>query len=143
MGGAQGKYQENSQPRGLEKLKRENGYVPKEGPVGSRRPTGQRYSAMLCKAEVASVVGRSSSGSSGGGSGGEKKLSDGRGGGSSGGRAERVLQFGEEEVVDGWPKWLINNVPKEVLACLVPKSAENYDKLDKVMHFLHSVVSCD
>lgn len=31
--------------------------------------------------------------------------------------------FGEEQVVDGWPKWLTDNVPREVLASLVPMTA--------------------
>ena len=33
----------NSPPRGLEKLKMENGYMGKGGFVGHRRSTGQRY----------------------------------------------------------------------------------------------------
>lgn len=37
-----------------------------------------------------------------------------------------------DEVADGWPRWLTDNIPKEALAGLVPKSAESYHKLDKV-----------
>ncbi|XP_010932052.1 probable serine/threonine-protein kinase At1g54610 [Elaeis guineensis] len=37
-----------------------------------------------------------------------------------------------DELVDGWPRWLTDNIPREVLAGLVPKSADSYDKLDKV-----------
>lgn len=51
------------------------------------------------------------------------------------GRVKRGLQSGntkESELVGGWPKWLIYNIPREALAGLVPKSAEFYDKLDKV-----------
>ncbi|CAI9109161.1 OLC1v1008929C2 [Oldenlandia corymbosa var. corymbosa] len=33
---------------------------------------------------------------------------------------------------DGWPKWLVENVPTDVLAGLVPKSADSYDKLAKI-----------
>ncbi|KAJ6709163.1 CYCLIN-DEPENDENT KINASE [Salix koriyanagi] len=58
------------------------------------------------------------------GNGEERKLSD-------TGRV-RFVEFGGEEVVDGWPKWLTDNVPREVLGGLIPKSAENYDKLAKV-----------
>ena len=36
------------------------------------------------------------------------------------------------EFVDGWPKWLVDNIPKEVLSGLVPRSAHSYEKLDKV-----------
>ncbi|XP_038880870.1 probable serine/threonine-protein kinase At1g54610 [Benincasa hispida] len=39
---------------------------------------------------------------------------------------------GEEELVDGWPKWLVQNIPKDALAGLVPKGADSYDKLAKV-----------
>lgn len=39
---------------------------------------------------------------------------------------------GGEELVDGWPKWLVENVPTEALAGLVPKGADSYDKLAKV-----------
>ncbi|XP_075082002.1 putative serine/threonine-protein kinase At1g54610 [Nicotiana tabacum] len=37
-----------------------------------------------------------------------------------------------DELVDGWPKWLVDNIPKEVLVGLVPKTADSYDKLAKV-----------
>lgn len=43
---------------------------------------------------------------------------------------------GEEELVDGWPKWLVQNIPKDALAGLVPKGADSYDKLAKVIVFL-------
>lgn len=36
------------------------------------------------------------------------------------------------ELVDGWPKWLTDNIPKDALAGLTPRSAETYDKIDKV-----------
>uniref|UniRef100_A0A3Q7G4W4 Protein kinase domain-containing protein n=1 Tax=Solanum lycopersicum TaxID=4081 RepID=A0A3Q7G4W4_SOLLC len=39
---------------------------------------------------------------------------------------------GDDQLVDGWPKWLVDNVPKEVLVGLVPKTADSYEKLDKV-----------
>ena len=41
----------------------------------------------------------------------------------------------EEELVDGWPKWLIDNIPSDALAGLTPRSAETYDKIDKVSLF--------
>ena len=34
--------------------------------------------------------------------------------------------------MDGWPTWLVDNFPSEVLAGLVPKSADSYNKLAKV-----------
>ncbi|KAL5188497.1 putative serine/threonine-protein kinase [Glycine soja] len=36
------------------------------------------------------------------------------------------------EFVEGWPKWLVDNIPPNVLASLVPKSVDSYDKLGKV-----------
>ncbi|KAK6792110.1 hypothetical protein RDI58_011191 [Solanum bulbocastanum] len=39
---------------------------------------------------------------------------------------------GDDQLVDGWPKWLVDNIPKEVLLGLVPKTADSYEKLDKV-----------
>ncbi|CAL0300679.1 unnamed protein product [Lupinus luteus] len=38
----------------------------------------------------------------------------------------------ENEMVDGWPRWLVDNVPTHVLAALVPKSAESFKMIDKV-----------
>lgn len=43
-----------------------------------------------------------------------------------------VKKIGSDELVDGWPKWLVDNIPSEVLAALVPKSADSYDKVAKV-----------
>ncbi|CAN1345046.1 Probable serine/threonine-protein kinase At1g54610 [Linum perenne] len=39
---------------------------------------------------------------------------------------------GGDDYIDGWPKWLIDNIPKDVLDGLVPKSADSYDKLAKI-----------
>lgn len=44
----------------------------------------------------------------------------------------RQIATGEDELVDGWPRWLVNNIPRDVLAGLVPKSADSYIKIDKV-----------
>ncbi|XP_062229628.1 probable serine/threonine-protein kinase At1g54610 isoform X2 [Phragmites australis] len=38
----------------------------------------------------------------------------------------------EDELVDGWPTWLLDNVPREALHGIVPKSADAYDKIEKV-----------
>uniref|UniRef100_A0A0E0IF20 [RNA-polymerase]-subunit kinase n=1 Tax=Oryza nivara TaxID=4536 RepID=A0A0E0IF20_ORYNI len=37
----------------------------------------------------------------------------------------------EDELVDGWPTWLLDNVPREALQGIVPKSADAYDKIAK------------
>nr|QYW07103.1 cyclin-dependent kinase like 4 [Dimocarpus longan] len=110
MGCVQAKGSTNSPPRGLDKLKMDNGYVGR----GHRRSTGQRFERRD-SARVAmnynAVYGNGSEG---------QELRGGGGGGV------------EVETVDGWPKWLTDNIPRHVLAGLVPKSAEAYDKLDKV-----------
>ncbi|KAG6419729.1 hypothetical protein SASPL_116240 [Salvia splendens] len=38
----------------------------------------------------------------------------------------------DDEMVDGWPKWLVDNIPSNVLKNIVPKSADSYTKIDKV-----------
>lgn len=57
------------------------------------------------------------------------------GGGSGGGNVPRRVtgkKIAADELVDGYPKWLVDNIPMEVLAGLVRKSAESYVKLSKV-----------
>lgn len=46
--------------------------------------------------------------------------------------SEMVEKIVADEMVDGWPKWLLKNVPKDKLAGLVPKTADSYDKLAKI-----------
>ncbi|KAE8728330.1 putative serine/threonine-protein kinase [Hibiscus syriacus] len=123
MGCVQGKNSMESPPRGLEKLKVENGYTGKGAFAGHRRSTGQRYS----DADRQLPKKANGFGSADGvvAAGKEKERSN-----------EAVLKRNAfavgDEMVDGWPKWLIDNIPKEVLSGLVPKSAESYDKLDKI-----------
>ncbi|MCI31991.1 putative serine/threonine-protein kinase, partial [Trifolium medium] len=41
----------------------------------------------------------------------------------------------EVKVGDGeWPKWLVDNIPKNVLATLIRKTADSYEKLGKVKY---------
>ncbi|KAK9080801.1 hypothetical protein SSX86_000559 [Deinandra increscens subsp. villosa] len=123
--------------QGLHKLKMENGYV--RGGGGSRKSNsgGRNLSSSA-----------SSGGSSSGGGRKEKAVSGGKerkewmqkgsgSGGSGGGGGTRrnsasVKSDDLDELVDGWPKWLTDNVPKHALDGLAPKSAEAYDKLDKI-----------
>ncbi|XWS23518.1 hypothetical protein CRYUN_Cryun28dG0021200 [Craigia yunnanensis] len=137
MGCVQGKNSMNSPPRGLEKRKMENGYMGKGGFVGHRRSTGQRYSKQgrVYRLEppkklngfgsADGVVAGGAAGKEGNFNGKEKQRSN------ETVEKSHVLVVGDE-MVDGWPKWLIDNIPKEVLDGLVPKSAESYDKLDKI-----------
>lgn len=68
---------------------------------------------------------------SSGGAGGEAERE--RSGGSRN-VSKRVVpkKIGEDELVDGWPKWLVDNVSADLLEGLVPTSADSYDKLAKV-----------
>ncbi|GLT74608.1 hypothetical protein SLA2020_463960 [Shorea laevis] len=132
MGCVQTKSGMNSPPGGLEKLKMENGYAGREGIMRHRRSTGQRYSegkpGQVYVAELPGKRNGFGSADGGGGGGGRGKVVGGEG---EKGRGNGYLD-GWDEVVDGWPKWLTDNVPREVLAGLVPRSAESYDKIDKV-----------
>ncbi|KAK1441375.1 hypothetical protein QVD17_07225 [Tagetes erecta] len=58
------------------------------------------------------------------------------------GESDRKLgkKIGSDELVNGWPKWLVDNIPAEVLAHLVSKSADSYDKLAKIGHGTYSNV---
>ena len=129
MGCVSAKHSMDSPTRGLEKLKLENGYVNR-GPAGPRRTAGTR---PLLRPES-----RNNSASHVSGAGG----SDGKGKVVSGGLERVTSKSGvEDELVGGWPKWLTDNIPREALAGLVPRSAETYDKLDKVsLTFIYFLV---
>ncbi|KAA8530963.1 hypothetical protein F0562_005670 [Nyssa sinensis] len=129
MGCVQAKGATYTPPRGLEKLKNDNGYV-KGGNGG--RPIGQKQPGKdTNKLMVVGVV-------NGGGEGGGEKKINGEGqkekNGGGGNVSQRITtkKIGADEIVDGWPKWLVDNIPREVLAGLVPKTADSYDKLAKV-----------
>lgn len=135
MGCVQAKSGKDSPPKGLERLKMENGYVGKGGYVRHRRSTGQRFSdEELAQPNMPEPPGKWNGfgRADGGGGGGEGKLV-GREGEKGGGKVVKAgFRIDGDEMVDGWPKWLVDNVPKEVLAGLAPRSAESYDKIDKV-----------
>lgn len=55
------------------------------------------------------------------------------GGGNASVRTSSIKSDAEDgKLVDGWPKWLTDNIPKAALEGLTPRSAETYDKIDKV-----------
>lgn len=135
---------EDSSHLGLHKLKMENGYVrgSRKSNSGGRNlgssgssggsSNGSRKEKVVSGRERKEGVHRSS-GSGGGGTG--SSSGGGRGGSDGGGvmrRSASVRTDDLEELVEGWPKWLTDNVPKHALDGLVPKSADAYDKLDKV-----------
>ncbi|KAH9757697.1 protein kinase domain-containing protein [Citrus sinensis] len=114
---------------GLYKLKMENGYVGNKALMGHRRSTGQRYNGKetgrFQKLELPVNYDDFENGGEEKVSGEQRVRDNGTGSGKSGGGVDG-------ELVNGWPKWLTDNIPREVLAGLVPKSAESYDKIDKV-----------
>nr|TKR78672.1 hypothetical protein D5086_0000279880 [Populus alba] len=106
-----------SPPQSLEKLKQENGYVKGEN---RGRPIGQREAGKLSRQELEKN--------------GREKLVEGEGLKNDVGNVSQRLSLKKavgDELVDGWPKWLVDNFPSEVLAGLVPKSADSYNKLAK------------
>ena len=114
--------------QGLDKLKFDHGYVKGGGegkPVGPKA-TGKE--PVKVNAEVKADNG-------GGGKGGDRVVSRETVKGNVSGRLT-VKQTGEDddETVDGWPKWLVENVYPDVLDGLVPKSADSYDKLAMVIY---------
>jgi len=50
---------------------------------------------------------------------------------------EKKIIVANSEFVEGWPKWLVDNIPPNVLDSLVPKSADSYEKLGKVDNIMH------
>ncbi|KAM5577561.1 putative serine/threonine-protein kinase [Rosa sericea] len=113
-------------PHGLDKLKVDHGYVKGGGegkPIALKAPGKE---PVRVNAEVKADSGR-------GGGGGKGVVSRETERGNVSGRLT-VTQTGgdDDEIVDGWPKWLVDNVPQDVLDGLVPKSADSYDKLAKV-----------
>ncbi|WCJ43316.1 Cyclin-dependent kinase C-2 C [Euphorbia peplus] len=124
MGCAHSNSSTSSSPNGLQKLKMENGYVPKRGLAGHRRSTGQKYSGTRKNNSDPPPPRYHKNGS-----GRDGKLSLDK---KDSPTSTLEIDAEDDQVVNGWPKWLTDNVPAEVLANLVPKSAENYDKIDKV-----------
>ncbi|PHU20192.1 putative serine/threonine-protein kinase [Capsicum chinense] len=132
----------HSPPRGLEKLKLENGYVARgDQHVRPRRSTGQRPHVPREKNAAGFDDVRRRSDANRDiiniernlviTSDGEKQTNE-RSDGGDVGKKITMTTTEEEELIDGWPKWLVDNIPRQVLAGLVPKSADSYDKIDKV-----------
>lgn len=139
-----GSVQAKPPQRGAEKMRLENGYAR-----AARRSTGQRY--------VTEEPGRPSrpepriGNDAYVGNGGRETAVDrkviarkGEKPRGSGGKAPAEIDpkktnSGDEEMVDGWPKWLVDNIPGQVLAGLVPKSADSYEKIDKVSRHYYTL----
>ncbi|BFG35251.1 hypothetical protein CerSpe_215250 [Prunus speciosa] len=126
--------------QGLHKLKLDHGYV-KGGKGG--KPISQKHSRKDIKVvrfnreeKVVDDGGIGVPGGGGGGGGGEgvigRETEKGKNGGNVSGRITLKQIGGDDDTVGGWPKWLVENVPEDVLAGLVPKTADSYDKLAKI-----------
>ncbi|KAM0976342.1 hypothetical protein FF1_019317 [Malus domestica] len=124
----------------LDKLKWDNGYV--KGSTGGR-PVTQKHSRKEIKPvfngeDKIADGGRTggAGGGGGGGGGGEglvvREKERGKNGGNVSGRMTLEKIGGDDDIVNGWPKWLVENVPQDVLAGFVPKTADSYDKLAKI-----------
>ncbi|KAL8473737.1 hypothetical protein ACS0TY_030545 [Phlomoides rotata] len=120
MGCVQGKGTTTNSPKGsLEKLKLDGAYIKVEN-AGRGRP-------LHGGAAVDTGGGRGR-----GGGGGERRISRESEKGNHGGGNVSEKKISADEMVDGWPQWLIDNIPLDALAGLFPKSADSYDKLAKV-----------
>ncbi|XVF58684.1 hypothetical protein PTKIN_Ptkin07bG0085500 [Pterospermum kingtungense] len=119
MGCVQGKYTSTYSPP--QKLKEEHGYSKRGDHPQVQKLSGKDSNGML---NVGMINGDH----------GQKEGGTVRNGGTNGNVSQRNVsnKIGGDELVDGWPKWLVDNISTEVLAGLVPKSADSYDKLDKV-----------
>lgn len=125
-----------SPSEGLVKLKLQNGYA-KRGYGG--RPIRHKPPEKLDGKSAGTLVD-----GGGGGGGGEEMV--GRedenklnGGGGNVSQKITVKRIGGDELVDGWPKWLVDNIHRDALVGLVPKSVDSYEKLAKVCLFRLSI----
>ncbi|KVH92202.1 Protein kinase, ATP binding site-containing protein [Cynara cardunculus var. scolymus] len=149
MGCVQGKPSPTNnrrQSRGgsLHKLKIDNGYVigGNEGkPIAARKPfveTSVKENSGKKNNHVGDGVNNGNIGKEGGGENDRKISREGIGNVSQ--RIGVGKKIGSDELIDGWPKWLVDNIPKDVLANLVSKTADSYDKLAKIGHGTYSNV---
>ncbi|KAI6691986.1 hypothetical protein NL676_019696 [Syzygium grande] len=154
MGCAQSRPPTTSPPRGLEKMKLERGHIKAEKDRSNNKPPIRREA----KDNKNTVAVRRATKRSGGVGGGESKAvsrglgkeiakskSDGNRGNDNvvsdqGVNNKKIDGGGGDDLVGGWPKWLLENVKKDALAGLVPKTADSYDKLAKVGHGTYSNV---
>lgn len=126
MGCIQTKGTTPSPQRTLAKLKLESGYVKREN---AGKPAKDFYKSFRGGGGGAKNADNS------GGTGENKISRESESGVNGGGNVSQrisVKKIGADELVDGWPKWLVENVQGDALAGLVPKSADSYDKLAKV-----------
>ncbi|PWA49893.1 protein kinase-like domain-containing protein [Artemisia annua] len=113
----------------LDKLKFDNGYVTSAKPSVGHKPFVEVHAKDNVVKKINVVVDDG---------GNIRKQGDGKVISKQG--AVLVKKIGSDELIDGWPKWLVDNIPKDVLANLVSKTADSYDKLAKIGHGTYSNV---
>lgn len=129
MGCVLGKEGTGSPTRSLDSLKTEYGYAKGSSEGRNVVIVKELKKDLRSESDVQKSVGIQ-----GGGEG--RKIS--RGGEKDGGvvgnvsRRISINKISADDFPGGWPKWLVENVPADVLSGLVPKSADSYDKLAKV-----------
>lgn len=118
---------------GLHKLKADNGYVT--GGIGGKPNAAQKpFVEMPVKQNsVKKNNNQVDDGNTRKEGGGQNDMKINREG--IGNVSQRIVvgkKIGSDDLIDGWPKWLVDNIPREVLANLASKTADSYDKLAKV-----------
>ncbi|KAL8133105.1 hypothetical protein AgCh_008532 [Apium graveolens] len=123
MGCVQTNGMQYTPPQRLEKRKFENGYV--KGGSGGRSNSQQVAEKDDMNGGDQKNIG-----------GTRKIVREGEEGNNNGvgNVSQRIVvkKIGPDELVDGWPKWLVDNMPSEVLATFVPKSVDSFDKIAKI-----------
>ncbi|XP_041009242.1 uncharacterized protein LOC121253288 [Juglans microcarpa x Juglans regia] len=132
MGCALAKPPKYSPPRRIEKLKSENGYVGGGRPIDRNQLPKDSAAAVPinCQVEDKHIVGGVNAERRGGGDRVVVRDREEKSGNAS--KRVRSKKIGGDELVGGWPKWLVDNVSGDLLSGLVSKSADSYDKLAKV-----------
>lgn len=130
MGCVQGKATGHSFNRTVEELKQQNSYYGRGRGRGRSRGQQQQVKPELGTIKKSTAAGN----------GEENKISNREGErlvldkeADALGNVEKKKINGEE--VDGWPKWLVDNIHTDILAGIVPRSADSYHKLAKVSIF--------
>ncbi|CAI9282181.1 unnamed protein product [Lactuca saligna] len=127
---------------GLHKLKADNGYVT--GGIGGKPNVAQKPFVEMpvkqnsVKKNNNNQVDDGNTRKEGGGQNDMKVNREG-----IGNVSQRIVvgkKIGSDDLIDGWPKWLVDNIPREVLANLASKTADSYDKLAKIGHGTYSNV---
>ncbi|CAJ1974610.1 unnamed protein product [Sphenostylis stenocarpa] len=136
MGCVCGKF---SPPHQAERRKRAVKRVVKKGSRPRSSNVGERVTRETQRQRVSVRVNKDSGGDVVGGGGGDEEKVDAKKekiraweDTAKESKSSKDSEESKNEFVGGWPKWLLDNIPANVLAKLVPKSADSYEKLAKI-----------